>query len=947
MTDRFQLAPDVEAELAEVLAPGLQLLQVIGHGGMGVVYLARDPALKRNVVVKVLAPALALDPVSRSRFEREAQTAAAVAHPNVVSVFQVGALARSRTSYFVMEHVEGKTLEDAFPLGTVVAEGRARRILGEVASALAAAHARGLVHRDIKPANVMLDADSDHVTVLDFGISAASTPARQAELGTKLTQPGVSIGTPTYMSPEQASGEEITAKSDIYSLGVVAYELVIGRPLFAETNPMALIAAHINRQPPLVALGRPDVDPTMATLIDRMLAKSPADRPSAAECMRTLLPSQHALIEWPPPGLETLRGIGVRFTLSVAVTGATAMAALLSFLAQPEAYDPIVVGGERWSLLILTLLMTVVASALWLVASTVRVAHRVVAGRRAGYPWRVLVDVLIDASNSTSALINGTGPFALVPSETRARFLRARRLRAAVTLGTALAAILLPILWVAGVTGGWADSGTKLISEIEFIALTFPLVIGGLLAFDLGRAERRTHRRPRRFLEWRPAAIVRADVLDAWLSTSGNGARASRPRAFRTALAILPVSIAILLVIAIVEAVTTGVRVENQRRGVSPQVSMRTFTAESLRPMPWQALDQLSASVAGMPRPGAPVDLEAARLMSAGGWSGHGGVPSYILVDSVKLAALPRPPHLTSLANLEHCARAQFARVTVARPDVISGFTSDTLDPWLAIWTRVARSGALPNLWSYASDAFSRDTTPDWRVEYRSTHHVACLAMKSGLVRLQGGNPEGALVRARELIAVGRHHLHSPFTLVYFHGLGLLDAGAQLMQEVGRSSDRAELIAQAERLHTLVARARDDDRRLNVAVSALFADPADSSALWIVGDTALAPSWRFRAARMTVIGSCSNAREILFGPAPGRAALLEGAVSRLGDIDNVEMLTGRMREMLPGLTSVEYMREVLAASGVAVWIGGRVMPNWGRSTFRFRLSVCPVMGWVD
>ncbi|MBI1723107.1 MAG: protein kinase, partial [Gemmatimonadetes bacterium] len=191
-------------ELRAALAPGIQLLRPLGEGGMGHVWLARDPALKRLVAVKVLHPELANDPTSRARFAREAEAAAAVAHPGVVSVYQVGELPRSGTAYFVMQYVEGKSLQDEIKPGEAMPEPRARRMVGEVASALAAAHARGLVHRDIKPAKVMVDAESGRVVVLDFGISAALE--RRATPGaTRLTAEGHSIGTPMYMSPEQAA----------------------------------------------------------------------------------------------------------------------------------------------------------------------------------------------------------------------------------------------------------------------------------------------------------------------------------------------------------------------------------------------------------------------------------------------------------------------------------------------------------------------------------------------------------------------------------------------------------------------------------------------------------------------------------------------------------------------------------------------------------------------
>ena len=146
-------------ELKEALSPGILVIKQLGSGGMGTVFLGRDPALKRLVAIKVLNPDIAHNESARKRFEREAEAAAAVAHPNVVSIYQVGVLPRSQSAYFVMQFIEGETLADAFPPGKPVPVTQARRIIGEVATALAAAHAKGLVHRDIKPANIMIERD--------------------------------------------------------------------------------------------------------------------------------------------------------------------------------------------------------------------------------------------------------------------------------------------------------------------------------------------------------------------------------------------------------------------------------------------------------------------------------------------------------------------------------------------------------------------------------------------------------------------------------------------------------------------------------------------------------------------------------------------------------------------------------------------------------------------
>ena len=220
----------VTADLRHSLAPQYEYLRVLGTGGMGAVYLLREPALKRLVAVKVLAPWLAADARARTRFEREARAAAALSHPNVVRVYAEGETSGLRLPYIVMQYVEGPTLSEWMEQHRPASEREARRIIGEVASGLAAAHARQLVHRDVKPSNVLVEHDTGRAYVVDFGVSAAlaTSPSEEA---TRLTATGTVTGTPVYMSPEQASGETVTPKSDVYSLGIIAYELLVGELL--------------------------------------------------------------------------------------------------------------------------------------------------------------------------------------------------------------------------------------------------------------------------------------------------------------------------------------------------------------------------------------------------------------------------------------------------------------------------------------------------------------------------------------------------------------------------------------------------------------------------------------------------------------------------------------------------------------------------------------------
>jgi tRNA A-37 threonylcarbamoyl transferase component Bud32 len=261
-----------------VAAVGTQYLvdAEIGRGGMAVVYRARDLRLNRRVAIKVLPPELAFNADVRERFLREAQTSAQLAHPGIVPIYTVDEA--EQLVFFVMALVDGETLgerllrERRLPLALV------RAILTDVADALAYAHAHGVVHRDIKPDNIMLERGTGRAVVTDFGI------ARAAAGDSRLTVTGVAIGTPAYMSPEQALGErELDGRSDIYSLGIIAYQMLAGEPPFKASNTPAMLVKHVSETPRPLEQLRPDAPRAMVNAIARALAKKPEDRwPDAA-----------------------------------------------------------------------------------------------------------------------------------------------------------------------------------------------------------------------------------------------------------------------------------------------------------------------------------------------------------------------------------------------------------------------------------------------------------------------------------------------------------------------------------------------------------------------------------------------------------------------------------------------------------------------------------------
>jgi serine/threonine-protein kinase len=233
---------ELRAHVERVLSANYELDREIGRGGMGIVYKAKDRRLKRPVAVKLLPPELAFRGEIRSRFLKEAETAAQLSHPNIVPIYSVDE--RDGLVYFVMAFVDGENLAARLHQAGRLDAVEARRILKEVAEALAYAHERGVVHRDIKPDNILLCADDDgRVMVTDFGIARAVSEGADS----RLTATGMAIGTPAYMSPEQSMGErDIDGRSDLYALGVVGYQMLAGELPFNAPNTPALLVKQIS-----------------------------------------------------------------------------------------------------------------------------------------------------------------------------------------------------------------------------------------------------------------------------------------------------------------------------------------------------------------------------------------------------------------------------------------------------------------------------------------------------------------------------------------------------------------------------------------------------------------------------------------------------------------------------------------------------------------------------
>ena len=282
--------------VSEALGNSYTIEGEIGRGGMGVVYNARDERLKRQVAIKVLPPELAFREEIRLRFLREAETAARLSHPHIVPIHAVGE-GPNGLVYFVMAYVDGE------PLGTKLKRrGRlppeeARRIMSETSDALAAAHALGIIHRDVKPDNILLEGSRGRVMVTDFGIAKALSSTTG---GATLTATGVAIGTPHYMSPEQAAGDrEIDGRSDLYSLGVVTYQMLVGELPFQAPTVPGILMKQITERAPLVTDKRPDCPEDLAAAVMRCLEKDPDDRWPTADALRRALESRTATLPQP------------------------------------------------------------------------------------------------------------------------------------------------------------------------------------------------------------------------------------------------------------------------------------------------------------------------------------------------------------------------------------------------------------------------------------------------------------------------------------------------------------------------------------------------------------------------------------------------------------------------------------------------------------------------
>jgi len=276
-----------------------RVLRLLGEGGMAYVFLALDDALSRPVALKILKPELACDE-ARQRFLREARTLAAIKHEHLVTVFQAGQ--EGDAAYFAMEFMEGQTLEQRLGRGPLPEAGEILRLGREIASGLAFLHDKGLVHRDIKPANLWLEAPHGCVKILDLGL------IRRTHGDVNLTQAGLIVGTPGFLSPEQARGDPLDGRSDLFSLGCVLYCLCTGHQPFPGTSALAVLTALATADPPSAHEVKPGLPLPLSNLVRRLLAKRPDDRPPSADAVRAELERIEQELKASPPTAEKSSG---------------------------------------------------------------------------------------------------------------------------------------------------------------------------------------------------------------------------------------------------------------------------------------------------------------------------------------------------------------------------------------------------------------------------------------------------------------------------------------------------------------------------------------------------------------------------------------------------------------------------------------------------------------
>ena len=859
----------LEEKLREALSPGLLLVRRLGTGGMGSVFLAREPALRRLVAVKVLAPELSRDEHARARFEREAQAVAGLAHPNVVGIFGVGQM-DDGTPYFVMQHVGGRSMAARLETDGPLEADEARRIVGEVASALAAAHAKGIIHRDIKPANILYDDEGGRALVSDFGIAAVRGP--EAVAGEeKLTKTGMLVGTPQYMSPEQLLAEPVTDKTDVYALGLLGFELLVGRGPFEATTPHALAASHLRDVPQRVAALRKDVDPELDAIVAACLEKAPAQRPTAAEVARRLSPGAGTLLEWPPPGLEALHGRLARQAKRL-WTGSLALAAALLICI---AFGTVMSGPQSFGG-VLVAILAVLGTAVVLLAVRGLVAdiRGAVAAVRQGFTWLTIVEVAADARGDTGALIAGTREYAGLDSGRRSALRLGRVVREILSVvgGALPGPLFVAVSWLAAAGAARAAATPWLVLGPSALVLFGAICLAAIEGRALAGARRQLRERRQR-----PEGTAR--LVEPWYA-SFDSARGSQPlgrgRLGWARAGLAGAAAALLTAAAVVVLVPVWlVGVVGQRPAVSwgldnRQLRDKVRIAELLRPY-------------ALPPDSTITPLQAGRAL----WALLGSEPSAFPenplppplgelpalrdADSLFAAALRLPGRMSERwpdgrTVLEMAARGRLSRAELAYLERLAAHPR-----WQAFRT-VARAAAV-DWWGARFRLPFPDSVMVYEMpvpKYGGMKDLARINTLRAALSLARGDRAGAERTLRETISFGLRLTNGNWLVENLIGAAIVGIGREGLQQFYALTGRPEaavIKAQYDSAAAAVA-----DRPVSAEVSlderALFRALAG-----VVRDSTALRGVRVEALEWLGYEQCTNARELLFGMSPGLDSL--------------------------------------------------------------------------
>jgi serine/threonine-protein kinase len=858
--------PALEEHLREALSPAFLLVRRLGAGGMASVWLAREPALRRLVAVKLLSPELAISPSARARFEREAQAVAGLVHPNVVGIHGLGALADD-TPYFVMQYVGGKSLAARLEEEGPLDPDDARRITGEVANALAAAHAKGIIHRDIKPANILYDDETGRVLVSDFGI-AAVRPTGESKGDARLTQTGMIVGTPQYMSPEQLLGEEATDRTDVYALGLLAYELVAGSGPFAATTPQALMAMHLRDVPKPLSAVRPDVDPEFERLVAACLDKEPARRPPATDIAKQLAPGGGLALEWPPPGLDPLQGRlrrwAMQFWLGDLLLIALSAIGFVTFGAR--------LGAVSQSLGALLLGLTAAAGTLVLAAAFVTVVRPMRRGAtavRAGYTWLTVLETLADTRGDTGALIAGAREYAPLEPRVRSTLRQGRVLREAlVFVSGVLPLFLLLVLVRAGSAGALPVAATPWL-------LLGPSVAALLVAVTLGVVEGRSVARTRRTLARRRRRDDFGKLVEPWYvsfesirggQTLGRGRPGGAQLAWAGGLVVAVLGLVALVVLWPLWALASlgpalweidGVRIASMRPKVAIQERARRFALP-----PDSSITPLAAG-------------EAFAVLS----SLFSGPPAHA---GLKLRALPR--HLSPLPALQGDGLFPPGHAW-AGPDEMQiielathGF-SPAQRRWLEglaahpAWrefTTVARAPSIDRIGGQILLPFPDSVEPGdvfsaMMSAFAGTKAMAYANAARAALYLERGQRDRAEATLRETVSFGfQLEDHGATIMDALIGVVLVGIGRyQLMQFYTLTGRSEGAMLQALRDSTASV-----PEAFGIGEAAAAREPKPSRAVWLaaIRDRTLPVPVRLELLNMAQTVPCTDLRELVFGP---------------------------------------------------------------------------------